>query len=268
MGADFVDGKIDVVASGIRPSHPPDFKIDWPVGNKEYGFVQFHEPVILEDCAGRRERPAGTCIVYMPFQPRYYRARQGSLEHTWILAIGSGVSDCLAEYAIPTNTALELGELEFLEPYIHSVRLERLHLHHHYEDAITDLSREFLRRIGVLIAQAAEPLTVIQRRRADMLNEIRLAVHSDMCRRWTVPEMAAISGLNATRFATEYTKQFGASPIDDLIDARLRRAEFLLKHRSLTVKQISVECGFTSPEHFNRLFHARRGYSPGQFRKL
>ena len=268
MDADFANGKIDIVASGIRPSHPIDFKIDWPVGSKEYGFVQFHCPVMLEDVSGRRECPAGTCIFYLPFQSRYYRPMQGSLDHTWILAIGDGVTKCLAEYDIPVNTALTLGELEFLESYIHDVRQERLHLQNHYEDAITDLSWDFFRRIGVLIAQSAEPLSVAQRERAGSLNEVRLAVHSDMCRRWTVGDMAAMSGLNPARFATEYTKQFGASPIDDLIDARLRRAEYLLKHRSLTAKQIAGECGFTSPEHFNRLFHARRGYSPGQFRRL
>jgi len=48
----------------------------------------------------------------------------------------------------------------------------------------------------------------------------------------------------------------------------LRRAEYLLKHVSLTAKQIAAECGFSSAEHFSRLFHSRRGYSPGQFRKL
>ncbi|MCW3062141.1 MAG: hypothetical protein JWQ02_3962 [Capsulimonas sp.] len=268
MDADFEDGKIDIVASGIRPSHPLDFKVDWPEGNKEYGFVLFHGPVMLEDISGRRPRPPGTCIFYLPFQPRYYHGLNGALDHTWILAIGPGVLGCLTDYGIPVNTALELGELEFLEPYIQGVRQERLHLLDHYEDAITDLSRDFFRRIGVLIAQNAEPLSVAQRVRANTLSEVRLAVHSDMCRRWTVPDMAAMSGLNPARFATEYTKQFGASPVDDLIDARLRRAEYLLKHRSMTAKQVAAECGFTSPEHFSRLFHARRGYSPGQFRRL
>ena len=56
----------------------------------------------------------------------------------------------------------------------------------------------------------------------------------------------------------------GYVSLDDLIDARLRRAEYLLKHVSLTAKQIAAECGFASPEHFHRLFRARRGYSPGQ----
>ena len=268
LDEEFSAGKIDVVASAIRPSHTPDFKVDWQVGSKEYGFVQFHKAVMLEDCTGLRIRPPGTCIVYLPFQARFYHSVQGSLEHSWILAAGPGVSLCLGEYRIAAGLAFELGELDFLETYINDVRHERLQLQSHHEDAITDLSRDFFRRLGVLIAEYAEPFSQAQRRRAKILSEIRLRVHSDIARRWTVREMADLEGLNPTQFAMEYSKQFGASPIDDLIDARLQRAEYLLKHVSLTAKQIAAECGFSSPEHFNRLFHARRGYSPGQFRKL
>jgi len=265
---EFVDGKIDMLASGIHPSHPLDYMIDWPLGMKEAGFVLFHTAVVLQDRDARRVRPPGTSIFYMPHQTRYYHAVSGSLDHTWVLLDGPGVAQCIDEFKIPVSLALELGEIDFLETYINSVRQERLHLQSHCEDAITDLSRDFLRRLGVLIAESAESLSSSQRRRARMLNEIRLCVHSDIAHKWTVKEMADIESLNPTQFATDYTKQFGISPIDDLIDARLRRAEYLLKHVSLTAKQIAAECGFSSPEHFNRLFHARRGYSPGQFRKL
>jgi len=268
LNTEFADGKIEIVASGIRPSHPPEFKIDWQVGIRDFGFVLFHNAVVLEDRNGRRSRPSGTSIFYLPGQPRYYQAINGNMEHTWIIAAGPGIEACVAEYKIPVHCAMELGELDFFETYIHDVRHEKLQLQNHYEDAITDLSRDFFRRLGVLIAESAESLSSSQRRRARMLNEIRLCVHSDISRKWTVKEMAYIESLNPTQFATDYTKQFGISPIDDLIDARLRRAEYLLKHVSLTAKQIAAECGFSSPEHFNRLFHARRGYSPGQFRKL
>jgi AraC-like DNA-binding protein len=65
----------------------------------------------------------------------------------------------------------------------------------------------------------------------------------------------------------EYRIEFGVSPIDDLIDARVNRAEYMLTHLTSTIKQIAKECGFNSEEHFSRVFYSRRGCSPGKFRK-
>jgi len=260
-------GKIFVMASAIRPSHPADFKVDWPLAQNEYGFVQFHNAVMLQDCQGYFARPPGTCIAYVPRQSRYYHAIEETVVHSWILADGPGIATCLDTYQIPSNTAFEIGEMDFFEAYINEVRRERLQLQSHYEDAITDLSHNFFRRFGALLQERAEPGSDSLRQRVKLLNEIRLRVHADITRRWTVREMAEIESLNPTLFAMEYTRQFGVSPVDDLIDARLRRAEYLLKHVSLTTKQIAAECGFASPEHFHRLFRARRGYSPGQYRR-
>ncbi len=81
-------------------------------------------------------------------------------------------------------------------------------------------------------------------------------------------EMAELAGRNPTRFAMDYQRQFGISPIDDLIEARMNRADHMLRNHVMTVKQVALECGFTSPEHFNRLFHSRRGCSPGRYRRL
>jgi len=267
MDHDFESDKIEMVASGLLPSHEEGFRVDYRGGHPEFGFVYFYTPVMLEDCSGRHLRPAGTGIFFLPNDPRFYYPITGSLRHTWFLANGSKIDRCMEHYKIPGFAALDLPELPFLDAFITDVRHEGVQLQDYYEDAVTDLFHDFLRRIGALLAESTHTFTDIQRNKVKMLNEVRLSVHTDIARRWSVQEMADLEGLNPTRFAMEYRLQFGISPIDDLIDARLKRAEYMLTHLSYKVKQIAGECGFQSEEHFSRLFHSRRGCSPGQFRK-
>lgn len=265
---DYASIRIEVAASAIHPTHEPNFNLDWPDGMQEYGVVLFHNAVMLRDRDGMRERPPGTWIVYRPYEPRCYRSLRGVLDHTWILAVGAGVARCLEEYAVPTNLAFEFGGLDFMETYIKEVRQEQLEVQPYFDDAITDLSWEFFRRAGVLISDSDIPRTPRHRRKVEMFREIRLQVHTQPYKRWSVREMAELASMNPTRFAMDYQAQFGMSPIDDLIDARMRRAEYILKNNALPVKQVAAECGFTSPEHFSRLFHQRRGCSPGRYRRM
>ena len=265
---DYTAAKIEVPASGIRPTHDSEFHIDWPTGSREYGVVLFHNAVMLLDCDGARVRPPGTWIVYRPKEPRYYRALKGRLEHSWILSTGPGMERCLVEYEVPSHTAFEFGALDFLESYIHEIRREQTDLLPYHEEAITDLSWEFFRRAAALVAEERVPQTPRQRRKAALLREIKIEVHTHLARHWTVRDMAELAGMNPTRFAMDYHEYFGISPIYDLIDARLNRAENMLRNHAMTVKQVALECGFTNHEHFNRLFHNRRGSSPGRYRRL
>ena len=126
---------------------------------------------------------------------------------------------------------------------------------------------DFFRKVGVILSENSSSASETQYKKTKSLNEIRVHVHSDLARKWTVREMAEMEGLNPTRFALEYKVLFGVSPIDDLIDARVNRAEYMLTHLAYTIKQIAKECGFDSEEYFSRAFHRRRGCTPSQSRK-
>jgi AraC-like DNA-binding protein len=165
------------------------------------------------------------------------------------------------------NSVLDLGELPFLRPILEEVRRERTQQALHWEDAVSDLVRRFLRELGTLISDTQSALSPAQQRQERTLRDIRMRVHSSLSHRWTVPEMAALGDMHPTWFAGIYTKQFGISPVNDLLNARLIHAEALLSHLPMTVTHIAAECGFANVEHFTRLFHKRMGCTPGQVRK-
>jgi len=163
---------------------------------------------------------------------------------------------------------LDLGDLPFLRPILEEVRQERGQQAIHWADAVADLVRKLFRELGDLRADLDSTLTPAQRRMERTLRDIRMRVHSDLAHRWTVAEMAALGNMHPTWFATVYTQQFGQSPINDLLDARLVHAEALLTRLPMTVAQVANQCGFPSVEHFNRLFRKRLGHTPTQSRQM
>jgi transcriptional regulator GlxA family with amidase domain len=62
-----------------------------------------------------------------------------------------------------------------------------------------------------------------------------------------------------------YREFFGGSPVEDLINARIKHAQWLLSATTLSVGQVAGECGFRSLYHFSRLFKKRVGSSPSDF---
>ena len=61
-------------------------------------------------------------------------------------------------------------------------------------------------------------------------------------------------------------KQLGVSPAEYLQGIRLRSALSLLKSSSRTVKEISFECGFSTPSYFSKVIKAKTGFTPNEFR--
>lgn len=260
-------GEIEVIEIAIDAIHGRGFEMDVQERLPFYTFSYYSCPIVLRDQSGCREWPAGVSVVYAPEQPRYLRAESSDLENSWFHFSGPGVLPCLTAYEVPINTVLDLGELPFLKPILEEVRKERAQQPLHWQDAVSDLIRGLFRELGTLKSELDYEMTPTQRRLERSLRDIRMRVHSDLSHRWTVPEMAALANLHPTWFATVYTKQFGASPISDLLNARLKHAEALLFHLPMPVSQIAAACGFASVEHFTRLFHQRIGSSPSHVRK-
>lgn len=68
---------------------------------------------------------------------------------------------------------------------------------------------------------------------------------------------------------TLFKKTYGVSPQEYLLMRRIEKAKQLLSNNTtdLSVKQISIAVGFENPLYFSRVFRARTGFSPTQYRK-
>ncbi len=68
---------------------------------------------------------------------------------------------------------------------------------------------------------------------------------------------------------TLFKQEYGVSPKDYMINCRIEKAKQLLrsKYPNLSVKEIATAIGFDNPLYFSRIFHARTGMTPSEFRK-
>lgn len=59
---------------------------------------------------------------------------------------------------------------------------------------------------------------------------------------------------------------FGITPIELLREARIRRAEILLKDCEKTINEVAYDCGFSDPKYFSKCFKASTGKTPSEYR--
>lgn len=82
-----------------------------------------------------------------------------------------------------------------------------------------------------------------------------------------VPAMARTVGLHPNYFSEKFKNCFGLPPRKYICLRRIERAQNLLVHTKLTLKEISVRVGYEDEFHFAKLFKKYIGVSPGIYRK-
>ncbi|MDR2468995.1 MAG: AraC family transcriptional regulator [Tannerella sp.] len=78
---------------------------------------------------------------------------------------------------------------------------------------------------------------------------------------------AACVSMNASAFSRYFKEKSGKSFVDYIQYLRIGYACRLLSDSMLDVLQISIECGFNTPSHFNRIFKRSIGLTPTEYRQ-
>lgn len=83
----------------------------------------------------------------------------------------------------------------------------------------------------------------------------------------SLEKMAATAGLHPTYFSDAFAIETGQRPIAYLTEKRLEHAQLLLQSTRQTIKEIAGACGFENPDYFCRVFKAKLGLSPSEYRQ-
>lgn len=81
-----------------------------------------------------------------------------------------------------------------------------------------------------------------------------------------VQEIADSASVSRRECLRTFRRVTGSSPMQYVIDLRLRKARQLLAETDLPLLEICGLCGFQSQSYFTKLFHQRTGSSPGKYR--
>lgn len=83
----------------------------------------------------------------------------------------------------------------------------------------------------------------------------------------TVERLASAVSLTPARLRQLMDRHVGQSPRQYLATKRLMRAEYLLTHTFLSIKQITVAVGVNDPTHLGREFKKLFGATPREYRE-
>lgn len=80
-------------------------------------------------------------------------------------------------------------------------------------------------------------------------------------------DLARVGGVSEAHLQDLFRSGVGISPMEFVLQARLRRALELLPSLHLPIAEVALRCGFSSAYHFSRLFKQRVGCSPRAYRQ-
>ena len=80
-------------------------------------------------------------------------------------------------------------------------------------------------------------------------------------------ELSKLMFLHPTYFSNLFTKHFGLSPKQYVLQKKMTVAAATLITTSDTVEQIAYELGYESEQYFNRVFSKFTGITPGEYRR-
>lgn len=84
----------------------------------------------------------------------------------------------------------------------------------------------------------------------------------------TLEDIAKAANISRSEAGRCFNAYMGCSPVDALIQYRLQTAHRLLNETTLTLREISYDCGFHSVNYFSRQFRKVYGYAPSKNRAL
>ena len=79
--------------------------------------------------------------------------------------------------------------------------------------------------------------------------------------------IASIVSMNTSAFCRYFKEKTRKSCIDYIQDLRIGHARRLLIETSLDITQISIESGFNTTRHFNKIFKRKIGFPPSVYRE-
>ncbi len=86
-------------------------------------------------------------------------------------------------------------------------------------------------------------------------------------KKFSIKELAAVNHYSVNYFRKVFKERTGMTPLDYVINVRLKMAAILLRSTDKSILSVAEECGFSTLSSFNRYFKSRYNMTPSQWRK-
>ncbi|MDC7287824.1 response regulator [Blautia schinkii] len=101
-----------------------------------------------------------------------------------------------------------------------------------------------------------------------LIAEVRAYIDTHFMELLTLKDLSARFHISISYLCTLYKKEYDISPIDYIIEKRIKTSQaYLLKDPTYTIKQVAEKVGYSDAYYFSRLFKMYTGKTPSQYRK-
>ncbi len=245
---------------GIATDHKKGFIFkSQPIEN--YLFMHFKSPFFCIINDQRIEgkpgdcllHPIGSVVIHGPISD------EESFVNDWLYFNGE-LPDELSK--LPFDTLLTIPGDKIFSKLLSSINEEAVRSDEYSKRLISDT----IYRILTIIKRS----TTIENNSEDVslfshFEEIRIRILKHYNEDWTLQKMASLSDYSVSRFCALYTDFFHKSPIDDLLDERIKIAKQLLSLHVYSIGDVATLCGFSSLHYFSAFFKKKVGCSPSKY---
>lgn len=247
-------------ALGIGTRHNSDFLINRPNGSGDSLIIIFKTPAMIKLNNNALTAPADSAVLFSPDYHQYYGAFDGEYINHWVHFDHESDSAFLRRIGLVQNTLITPPDISSAERVLELLSIESVAAAQNSAES-TDL---LLRLLLTKLADGGEKAE--NSPYCGALRELRAAIYRSPAEKRTINTLAVALSLSPSRFQHLYSRQFGISCYEDILNARHEMARHYLSSTSLSIRQIAELCGFDNDVHFMRQFKKRNGITPTAYR--
>ena len=98
------------------------------------------------------------------------------------------------------------------------------------------------------------------------INAVKQHMANHLSEQIDIQALAAGMGMSYTWLRRMFKKNTGMAPAQYLQQLRIHSSMYFLRNTTLPVKNVALDCGFSTPEYFSAAFQESVGMSPGAYR--
>lgn len=238
-------------------------KINRPNGSGDFLFLHFMTPMKVYIGKEMEIAREGAFLLFQPGKPQIYQAVR-RFTNSFIHFNFSGTDFC-SQYQIPSSRIIYPGNPEELSKLFQQINTEYLEKQVFHEELISHLMSQLF---FLFSRQMHQTLTLpsMDSDLQELFRKARIEILTHTEKDWTTETMAALTNMSVSQFYHYYRLFFQQSPKNELINARINRAKYLLRQENVSVNQTALLTGFHSLSHFSRLFQKTCGVSASEYR--
>lgn len=136
------------------------------------------------------------------------------------------------------------------------------------KDALADLT---LQELLVRIIQSQNIRAIETNNLLDLNNPIVPVmeyIRSNIRENFNLKDLSEKACMSTTSFYRFFKRELGMSPIEFILNEKIKYAKSLLKNPKLQINEVCFESGFDDCNYFIRLFKKHEGITPKQYQLL